>query len=252
MSYNIFLSGGGIKGAYQYGFFKQVYKTCPDFKINKLYSVSVGSLNAIPILTKKLHYLEPFWEPKNEFPIQKIFNTWDSVEKLTIHKSLFKSFKKEAIENILDNLTAKEKYIVSKSLTIMSYDKKKKIAKKFNQLIFNEDIVQACLYSSCFPSLVPQIHPYLTDGIFVKGDQFKYHFTSDTNKWIILDLSSTFSNMEELENVKIYQPSELNKHCINSININKTFIKNLVEEGTDHANDFLSNISSDTCRLVKT
>jgi hypothetical protein len=244
MSYNVFLSGGGIKGAYQYGFFKQVYRKRPDFKINKIYSVSVGSLNAIPILLKKMEYLQPYWEPTNDFPINNIFNPWDSIESLTYHKSLFKSLNMTSLNLCLQNLTPAEKYRVYKSLNIFSYNKRQKTPIKFDKLFFSEDIIQACSYSSSFPSLIPQLHPDITDGVFVKGKQYKNMIESTDDNWVVLDVSDTFVNLD-FKNCEIYSP-EIYKNTIlntlSTINITTPYIRCLVLEGQKHADSFLSRL----------
>jgi predicted acylesterase/phospholipase RssA len=100
--YNVYLSGGGMKGAYQYGFFKQVYREYPDFPIKNIYCMSIGSINALPIAVKKMEILSSYWEPENSSPILKVLNAWPSVLDAISNKTLFHSMNVDPFNKFYD------------------------------------------------------------------------------------------------------------------------------------------------------
>ena len=78
--FDVVLSGGGMKGAFQYGFFRRLYELVPDFEIRRMFAVSVGAINAVPILTRRMDVLADHWERGDgAMPYDTAVTDWDSV-----------------------------------------------------------------------------------------------------------------------------------------------------------------------------
>lgn len=243
INFNVFLTGGGMKGAYQYGFFKQLHACTPHININKIYSVSVGSLNAIPILTNRVKYLERFWESSSS-PPYTILETWPTLEEAAINKTLFKSFNQKPIKSFLSSLPLIERHMITEKLTIMSYNKLLKEPVFYDKMFFTEDILKAIQISSAYPTLVPQLDPHITDGAFVGLDMILEHidFNTDT-KWIILDIGGVFTHYTPSKNTLIYQPSVVTDSKMNLVSCvitNRLFIDSMIFEGEQDALRFMS------------
>jgi predicted acylesterase/phospholipase RssA len=242
MSVNVFLTGGGMKGAYQYGFFKQLRKCAPHIKINKLYSASVGALNAIPILTNRIEYLEQFWE-SDGYPAHTMLVKWQTFQEAAKNKTIFKCLNIAIIHSFLNTLSSEELQIIKKQMHIISYNVQSKSPIIFKNLKCNNDIVLAIQLSSGYPHLVPQIHPYITDGAFVTSKMLEPHFRDKHEQWIILDITGTFNEYKP-ENSTIYHPSVVEQPLLNlpsTLITCRKLLDVLIDEGMDDANHFMMN-----------
>lgn len=239
--FNVFLSGGGMKGGYQYGFFKQIYKKCPEFQIEKIFCASVGSLNALPIMTKRLDELKHFWEPEVKFPIDDIFNPWTCFGDAHKNRTVFHSMNTKHLEEIFNGLSPEERYRVYKNITVLAYNKKKKIPHKFKNLFFKKDFLYACNVSSCYPSLIPQINKTITDGAFVGEHVLVPYFESTSDPWVVLDISNTFEKGKgKYKNCYVFTPNlSPISYTIGAMNISKSFIDKLVSDGEKDADELL-------------
>ena len=241
---NIFLSGGGMKGAYQYGFFKQLYKRNPDIKIEKMYAASVGALNALPILTKKVDYLKQFWDDVS--PCDNILNKWSSIKELTSNKTFFESFKTDKIYVFLSSLSEKEKENIKEKLNVITYNRITQKPVVYKGMTEQKDIVQSIVMSCSYPNLVPQIHPYITDGALVSPKTlFEELFNTEDNSlypWLVLDISGIYDERYIPKNCNVYRPDTLQLDIMNIlsfITLDNKYTKQLIKEGAEHANHYI-------------
>ena len=252
---NVILSGGGMKGAYQYGFFKRIYQLNPHFEVNKVYAVSVGSLNAIPIIAKKIDMLDKHWNHPTLMPFDTIAQDWETVSsehqqyrnvqriRAFLKKgSLYKSLNLKICYEIINNLSAENFEDVKKKLIVISYDTKKE------QLVFDrirtvEKAVQCIKSSSMFPGLFQidsdQIDVYSNSCInfapILKGNE----------KWLCLDLQGDMKkkNMFNTKNITIYSPELVNSPTLSTVScliVDRKILDDMIDEGQIDAERYLN------------
>lgn len=252
---NVILSGGGMKGAYQYGFFKRLYEVEPNFKINKVFAISVGSLNALPIITKKIELLDHHWINKDGLmPFDTIVNEWDSVKsrepmRRNIERakaflkngSIYHSLNVEPCFNVLNSLNAEELKIVSKTLIIISFDT------RTNTVVFHRcrninQTVEAIKSSTMMPGLF-QIEPERNIIDVVSLDFNSFCARDLTKKWLCLDLQGSTRNTDNLYafSPKIAKSPSLNLSTC--LIVNRCIIDDLIENGREDADIFLMEAS---------
>lgn len=208
---DVFLMGGGLKGAYQYGFFKRVYDQYPDIPVNNVYGVSVGAINAVAILLKDMTILDYYWQnesPEELHPFDTIMNHWDTdegfgrqeygilnhISMFVTNLSLFHSVNRSPFEDLWNfDLTASERELIRKKLHLIAFDSKN------NKMVVISNISNAIEFSSAiiastnFPGLVKHTNTdkskentsspqsYI-DGIFADNASIlKYIINSDAN-----------------------------------------------------------------------
>jgi hypothetical protein len=252
---NVILSGGGMKGAYQYGFFKRVYELKPDFKINRIYSVSVGSLNAIPILVNKMHILDKHWDHPTLLPFDTIVNDWESVTSTNIyyrnlqrarafikHGSIYNSLNIEACASIIENLDADEFKEVQKRLIIISFDSIN------NKMVFDrcwsrKSTVTSIKHSSLFPGLF-SMDSDIIDGMNVNIDQIIKKNTGAP--WLCLDLQGDMKSMLPCwsgKDIAIFSPDVVKyptKNVISCLIVNREILDEMIFEGKKDAEIYLN------------
>lgn len=255
---NVILSGGGMKGAYQYGFFKRVYELNPNFEVNKVYAVSVGSLNAIPIIAKKIDMLDKHWNHPTLMPFDTIATDWESVNSKHPHYrniqraraflkkgSLYKSLNVDICYDIINNLPQETFDQVKKKMVVISYDTKE------GRLVFDrirtvEKAVQSIKSSSMFPGLFQidsdQIDVYSNACInfapIIKG----------SDPWLCLDLQGDMKNNcffsgKVGKNITIYSPELVNSPTLNTVScliVDRKILDDMIDEGQLDAERYLN------------
>lgn len=249
---NVVLSGGGMKGAYQYGFFKRLYEIEPNFKINKVYAISVGSLNALPIVTKRMDLLEYHWDnPNGEMPFDTIVNEWRSVKSKGMIKrnieraraflkngSIYHSLNVDPCLQILNSFNTLEKKTISSSVVIISFDTRN------NKIVFNrcnnvKNTLDAIVSSTMMPGLFQINHDqHIIDIINIDFNEFCQRKTK--SKWLCLDLQGS---TKQTDNVFVYSPKIVNNPTLNvssCILVSRCTIDDLIENGKEDADLFLN------------
>jgi predicted acylesterase/phospholipase RssA len=246
--YNVFLSGGGMKGAYQYGFFKKLYEHYPNFPIKRVYAVSVGALNAIPILLKRTDILDTYWSNKDIKPLDAISNDWDFVKSTKYknllramayftHGSLFRSVNISHLEKLLNTFSSDELNYIRKKLIIISYDSKNQ-KPVFSRCTSIRKICEAIKTSTCFPGLYKP-ESDIIDGIFYDFDKFH-----EKDAWLYIDLQI---NKESRNNLYVFRPKVTMNPIVNIRSCLIVNIDELVQNGSDDADIFLEKISYKNC-----
>jgi hypothetical protein len=253
---NVLLSGGGLKGAYQYGFFKKLYDVEPNFKINKVFSVSVGSLNAIPILVKKMDLLDKHWKHEELMPFDTIVNDWPTVNsKLSYYRniqrirafinngSIFHSLDVKICFDLLNSLTKEELQVIKNKLIIISYDKSN------NKIVFGRcknipNTVESIKNSSLFPGLF-SMDSDIIDGVNIDLNTFV--FKKKDRPLLCLDLQGHVKRCTNYpSNVYVYSPkitANATLNLLTCILASREMLDDLIDEGMEDANDFLNKIS---------
>lgn len=253
VKYNVFLSGGGMKGAYQYGFFKRLYSNksnvnkCFNFEINKLYCSSVGAANSLPILINKMDVLEYYWQGNNMI---ELFKLWDSPFDIGKSKTCFKGLNDKVFRQFFKTLNYTEMYEIFSKINIITYDRANSQPKILSEFSNVNDMIDAIAMSAAFPSLYPSPNSNLVDGSFADTkelyDFFKTNTDPNTN-WLILDLQGSFIDYLNHENMYIFSPT-LSKNAFNNIvnccRFDDASIQKLIIDGENHGNIF-SNICTD-------
>jgi predicted acylesterase/phospholipase RssA len=246
-SYNVLLSGGSLKGAYTYGFFKELYRKCPDFHINKVYGVSVGSVNAIPIVTKKMDVLDDFWNHPEIHPFDTITQDWDSSNKTFRgrlhsyfkHGSFYKTLKREPFEIVLKD--QEDLKLLRKKLIIITYDRflNKPI---FNRCTDQEKIIDAVIASTRFPGLFDSNGHRIIDGGYV--DLLPILDKRKNEQWLFFDLQNKTKNMRQnfTQNIHVFSPKVAKIPIANVLSCvvnNRYTLDLLIDNGKQDASNFL-------------
>ena len=238
---NIFLSGGGMKGAYQYGFIKQIYKQTPNFKVDKVYASSIGSINSLPILTKRMASLGDFWEKPDI--INKVLIPWNRVMDSS---TLFQGIRRDPFDFFLDQITDVEWKIIQEKLTIIAYNKVIDSPVVFANFESKSQLVDSICASACFPGLYPPTNPNIIDGSLSTFDIVEYE--SKNEDWLILDLNGKSPHIfRNVENKKkhIHRPDQSRNLFYNNlscINFTSCHLQSLIKNGEEHANIYLDRI----------
>jgi hypothetical protein len=247
--YNVFLTGGGMKGAYQYGFFKRLYQRWPDFPIKRVYAVSVGAINALPIVTRKMHLLDEYWCNEKYMPFDLIANDWEYIEKaptdaakvslrsksLILNGSLFKSLKLEPFEKFIDGMDENETREVRDKLVILSHN----IATKrpvITRCTSKEKTLDGIRTSSMFPHLF-QLDSDVIDGSF--NDLDKCIMPHKGEEWLCIDLQGT---LKVHPGAHVFAPKVSNYPVANIVSclvLNRQLVDELVRNGTNDADAFV-------------
>ena len=245
--YNVFLSGGGLKGAYQYGFFKELYKKCPDFPIKKVYAVSVGAMNSVPIITRKIDALDIFWNEPASHPFDTIMHDWidkkpvNRVKSLFRHGSVFRMINRAPYDHFVKTLDDHDMQLVADKLVIISFDKvnKKTILSHCKTA---DELFNAIQTSTLYPGLFDATGASHIDGIFAKTDDLIQ--TINDEEWLVLDLQNKIKNKIEQTNNNciVFTPTISSIPVLNdvsSILSNRCMINHLIENGQEDARLFL-------------
>ena len=242
------LSGGGVKGCYTYGFFKELYKQYPDYPINKVYGVSVGAINSMPILTKKMHVLDKFWNDPLMHPFDIISNDWDPtknsirdrVHAFVKNGSLLKSLKSEPFVEFLES-NREDMTTVRRKLVVISYNKVT-LKPAYHRCIDPITTFESIAGSSRFPGLFDSIGYTNIDGCFVDLDSIIAKYRDQ--KWLYIDLQKR-SRMVSSKKIRIFSPKVSNIPGVNSamcLLSNRASIDNLIENGRADANAYINQV----------
>lgn len=250
MQYNVFLSGGGLKGAYQYGFFKRLYLVCPNFEINHIYASSVGAVNAAPILVKKVDVLTEFWEnSQNKHPFETFVKDWYDFKaypyKLISHaiqfKAVYKGINREPFDDFWKLLDFADLYNIRNRLTIITYDTVEKKPIFLTKYHTAKDLFASVAASTRHPYLFKQYR--LADGHMVSFEEVeKYAAGNDAQDWLIIDLGGKEYNRTTYPNV--YGPDVLEYTSVDAFNMDTKKIKRIIEQGEKDAMDFYTKITT--------
>jgi len=254
--YNVFLSGGGMKGAYQYGFFKELFRQYPNFPIKKVYAVSVGAINSVAIVTKRTSALDAFWCHPDIHPFDTIADDWDDFDgiegstkssrrfrSLIKHGSIFKQMKRGPYETFLNDMNETDMAILREKLVIISYDKVSRTS-LFTECTSVEQIIDSIQSSSRFPGLFNAYGIDRVDGMFADINHI-LHASHDSNdspndRWLCIDLQKSIKHPPNKSDV--YSP------CISSIPglnevacllSNRIMLDHLVQNGNRDAQSFI-------------
>ena len=253
--YNVFLSGGGLKGAYQYGFFKELYVHWPEFPIKRVYAVSVGAINSGPIVTRKIDALDKFWcNSKGVHPFDAIVDDWyepktrSRMWSFIKHGSLFKKMKHEPYEVFLNNVNEDEWKLIKEKLFIVTFCRKSKTT-RIVPCTSAKQIIDSIAASARFPGLfdAPQSEAEI-DGFFANVDGL---FDKHDEKWLCLDVQNDPSlnkkrkqSQHKLDsNMIVYSPFISKIPCINqaaSVLSNRFVLDQLISNGKSDAQHFVS------------
>ncbi len=230
-----------MKGAYQYGFFRKVYASLPDFRIDKIYCASVGSLNAMPIMTRRIDYLTRFWE-SNKNPIDEIMVRWraSQIHDALCARTLYSRMDVEKISSFWDECSEEERATLA-NVTVMSYDQNTGKA-VLDRCETKEDAIRGITSSCCFPGLYPPDpqRQHIIDGLYI-DNVYSYLPTDSPSPWIYLDLTSLVQdgrkrfdrgkekNAEEL----VFGPSHMSD--MSCIDFRASSIRRLIEYGEEDA-----------------
>jgi predicted acylesterase/phospholipase RssA len=233
---NVYLSGGGLKGAYQYGFFKRIYTKHPHFPIDKIYCTSVGSFNALPIMTNRVDYLKPFWECPKENPLDKILTRWDDWPFSTIkYKTLYSGINLKPVEIFWDSCTPNDIERL-KNVTIVSYNNKTN-KPVFRRCVDKKTTLKAIETTCCYPGLYPpnRNHPNIIDGSLIKN---MFEYIPMDEPWLCLDLhEDTRSVWRKNSNQIIFKP--VNNSFFACLDGRDATIRMMIENGEYDADVFL-------------
>jgi len=247
MQFNVFLSGGGLKGAYQYGFFRELYKLHPRFSVKHIYASSVGALNAGPILVKRTDLLDQYWNNlEGKHPFETIVKGWYDY---TIHphklllrvlqyNAVFDGIEESSLHDFWDSLNSYELNQVKNKLTIISYDTTFKKPIFFKQFNTSKDLYLSVAASTRHPYLFRQSR--LIDGNIVTFNEVVKHAEEKTqeNEWLILELGGKKYDGNKYPHV--YGPDTNKYNSFSSFTLDNQRIKNLVQEGGQDAVQFFT------------
>jgi hypothetical protein len=248
-SYNVFLTGGGMKGAYQYGFFKKLYQRWPDFPIKRVYAVSVGAINALPVVTRKMHLLDEYWCNEKHMPFDMIANDWDYInnaptdaakislrsKSLMLNGSLFESLNLEPFEKFIDCLDENQLHDVREKLVIFSHNIKTK-RPVVTRCTSKAKILEGIRTSSMFPHLF-KVDSDVIDGSF--NDLDKFIRPRKGEEWLCLDLQGMLQVHPE---AFVFAPKVSNYPVANIVSclvLNRKLVDKLIRNGEDDAELFV-------------
>ena len=244
MVYNVYLSGGGVKGAFAYGFFKELLRVRPDFPIRRIYAVSIGSINALPIAANRMDILAKYWEDEEgRHPFDLMVNTWDGdnhhVFNFLDKGSLFKSLKEEPFRELFNEVDVT---MFRNKLIVISYDKVKDKT-VFTRCTSEEKILHAIKSSSRYPGLFHSQDEDIIDGTFAVWNQVLRKKEGD--KWLVIDLQNTMKlyPMDEFNDVKVYSPRISRLPIVNEVTClftNRRLLNHLIRNGEDDARKFIT------------
>ena len=175
--YNVYLSGGGLKGAYQYGFFKELYRRWPEFPLNRVYGVSVGAINSMPIVLRKMEALDRFWSDASS-PFDLIVEDWPDVLSMAPTKkpcgrvkaylergSLFKNMNRGPLEDFLNGISDAEWATTREKLYVITYSKRTQET-RITRCATKKRLIETIAASARFPGLFDSNDNVEIDGIF--------------------------------------------------------------------------------------
>jgi hypothetical protein len=212
---------------------------------------SVGSLNAMPIMTRKVEYLASFWERPDENPVDKIMVRWrpHEVQKAMCARAVYAGMNTKPIEAFWDQCTLSERALL-KNVTILSYDRKmdRAISERCTD---KATAIRAIVAACCFPWLYPPNpeRPHVIDGFFI--DDIVPLLPSSAAPWLCLDLTHAQENQRVAsENpnlrMRVFSPKGVATStasmssrlaCIDS---RRSSISSLISQGESDADAFIS------------
>jgi predicted acylesterase/phospholipase RssA len=250
MQFNVFLSGGGLKGAYQYGFFKELYKIHPGFDVKHVYASSVGALNAGPILVKRIDTLHKFWDnQEGKHPFETIVKGWCDyraypyklVFRMLQHNAVFDGIVETPFNDFWNTLDFFDLDALKRKLTIVAYDTSHKKPVFLNKYRTSKDLYASVAASTRHPYLFRQSR--LVDGNVVPFQEIAKHAAKhgeERDDWLILDLGG--NKYDDKVYPYVYGPNINKYNAFSSFTLDTSKIKELVDEGEKDAIDFWGKI----------
>lgn len=261
--FSVYLSGGGVKGAYQYGFFKRVYAECPEFRIEKMCCSSVGSLNALPIMTRRTEHLAYFWEADGvgkKTPFDKILVPWkpSQVCEAMRAKTVYAGMDTSHIDAFWDTCDEGELALL-KNVTILSYNRKTG-APVSERCVDKATAIRAIEATCCFPGLYPprSERPHVIDGYLISN--VLPFLPNSESPWLCLDLTHarvlaneqcSIRNVREAKDaqegrgcIQVFGPTNRLPAilaCVSSIDLRRASVQELVRQGEADGERFLYN-----------
>jgi len=240
-----------MKGSYQYGFFKRLYEVIPDFQVKKVYAVSVGALNAVPIVIRKPELLDKHWNSREHLPFDTIVNEWSTVKsKNTYYKnierarafvkngSIFHSLNTQPCFDILNSVDDLEMEHVARTLVILSFNTTSgKIV--FNRCMSRAKTVAAIKSSSMFPGLFV-VDSHIIDGATINLDriiQARRH-----EPWLCIDLQGGIKS----KNHHVFSPKIVTspiRNITSCLLVDRLLLDDLIENGRQDADMYIKRLS---------
>eukprot|EP00798_Chlamydomonas_sp_ICE-L_P027817 gene27817-biopygen1039 len=206
---------GGLKGSYQYGFFKELYAIRPTVRINRIFGASVGSLNAAPILLRRMDILDMYWRNLdgkhpfdqimvphyNRFLVQgkNYYTLKDNIWRVLRNGSIFTSLRIDEVEKFWWSLSSEDMFALTERLNIVVYDRlmNAPVYCSISNVHPVKRLEELCVYlnaSTRFPGLVRMRGDRLLDGIFVGREDVKRHIRAtrdhEDDMLLVLDTCS--------------------------------------------------------------
>jgi hypothetical protein len=278
-TFDVYLTGGGLKGAYQYGFFKRFYEILPDVRPNRVFGSSVGALNAIPVLLGRMDILKEYWQNDNgRHPFDCIMERWNAepgepgnytlisnMHRVAMYKSMFVSINRQPFEDIWDGLTPTELSYVRDRLSIVTFDPSRQRPVFLNNFADRKEFADAITATTRCPGLVHiqcdnMNMCSLMDGIMCDHDDVVDHIVGTRMRdetVLVLDIHDTHSTHymhddaaeesvctntnESLQVCTTFSPSLNAKRIFAPISFcaSRQDMDDLIRNGEDHATRFV-------------
>jgi hypothetical protein len=272
---DVFLTAGGLKGAYQYGFFKELYAIRPTVRINRIFGASVGSLNAAPILLRRMDILDMYWSNLdgkhpfdqimvphyNRFLVQgkNYYTLKDNIWRVLRNGSIFTSLRIDEVEKFWWSLSNADMFAITERLNIVVYDRLMN-APVYCSISSNvhpvKRLEELCVYlnaSTRFPGLVRMRGDRLLDGIFVGREDVKRHIRAtrdhEDDMLLVLDTCSDLLISAEDSYCTVTFGPRVTKSKVMSFCASEMDIDALIDEGERDARRFDILLSCTTNRF---
>jgi hypothetical protein len=271
---DVFLMGGGLKGAYQYGFFKRLYAIHPSAPIDRVFGASVGAVNAPPVVLRRMDVLDEYWsDPRGSHPFKKIMLPHSSVSDILRKRSIYRSIRTNAFESFWSTLSSLEKRDLSRNLHIISFDPVARVPVIHRSFDTKSGFSSALAASTRFPGLVSAgdaaSEDYI-DGVFADPKDIVGHIQSTASsstgrrmsQILVLDITTDSNKSARITNpytlnsststrIITYRPQAppslsstfCAKFDLLSVCASRRDIDHFIANGADDADDFFRNHS---------
>eukprot|EP00798_Chlamydomonas_sp_ICE-L_P009352 gene9352-biopygen9267 len=253
---------GGLKEAYQYGFFKELYTIRPTVRINRIFGASVGSLNAAPILLRRMDILDMYWcNLDGKHPFDQImvphynrlvqgknsYTLKDNIWRVLRNGSIFTSLRIDEVEKFWWSLSHADMCDLTERLNIVVYDRfmNAPVYCSISNVHPVKRLEELCVYlnaSTRFPGLVRMRGERLLDGIFVCREDVKRHIREtrdhEDDMLLVLDTCSDLLISADDSYCTITFRPRVTKSKVMSFCASEMDIDALIEEGERDARRF--------------
>eukprot|EP00798_Chlamydomonas_sp_ICE-L_P027552 gene27552-biopygen5865 len=265
---------GGLKGSYQYGFFKELYAIRPTVRINRIFGASVGSLNAAPILLRRMDILDMYWRNRdgkhpfdqimvphyNRFLVQgkNSYTLKDNIWRVLRNGSIFTSLRIDEVEKFWWSLSRADMFALTERLNIVVYDRlmNAPVYCSISNVHPVKRLEELCVYlnaSTRFPGLVRMRGDRLLDGIFVGREDVKRHIRAtrdhEDDMLLVLDTCSDLLISADDSYCTVTFGPRVTKSKVMSFCASEMDIDALIDEGERDARRFDILLSCTTNRF---